>query len=195
MPTFASRVAGRATSLWPRSVRCPRQWMNRAGVSVLRDRGPTGPAQDGAGRPPFLIRKKDPPCPSHCRPATPRGELLLVPQTFALTPPPIQLQPSHPRSACSFSFHWGESCGAKVLLLWWRRLEWGGGTQPLLTAVGTRVSGEEKTGGEGSSEELYVCPYQWTLKLLFYMLSRFRGVSGRKRKGKKCRKSLRIRAH
>lgn len=35
--------------------------MNRAGVSLLRDKGPAAPAQDKMGWPPFLMRKKKSP--------------------------------------------------------------------------------------------------------------------------------------
>lgn len=33
--------------------------MNRAGVSLVRDRGPAAPAQDEMGWPPFFLMRKD----------------------------------------------------------------------------------------------------------------------------------------
>lgn len=57
MPPFASCIMSNATYLWHHSVQSERQWMNRAGVSLVRDRGPAASAQDEMGWPPFLMRK------------------------------------------------------------------------------------------------------------------------------------------
>lgn len=92
--------------------------MNRAGVSVVRDRSPAGPAQDGMGGPPFLIRRKPLLHPHSCL-VTPQGELLLVLQTFAPTPHLFSSIPQ-PMLSVLLLLHWGDSWGAKVLLPWWR---------------------------------------------------------------------------
>lgn len=159
MPTFASRVVSRATYLWPHSVRCLRQWMNRAGGSVLRDRGPAGPAQDGTGRPPFLIRKKDPTAPPTAAQRLPgenfcwcRRPLPSPHHLFSSNPPThAQRAPSPPLGAIlavqrSFCF------GGDVVQPGLEEGR-GGETQPLLTAVGTRVKSKaslerRKHGGE-----------------------------------------------
>lgn len=55
MPPFASCLMRKATYLWSHSVQSQRQWMNRAGVSLVRDRRPAAAAQDEMDWPPFLI--------------------------------------------------------------------------------------------------------------------------------------------
>lgn len=81
--------------------------MNRAGVSVVRDRSPAGPAQDGMGGPPFLIRRKPLLHPLSCL-VTPQGELLLVLQTFAPTPHLFSSIPQ-PMLSVLLLLHWGDS--------------------------------------------------------------------------------------
>lgn len=96
--------------------------MNRAGVSLVRDRGPAAPAQDEIGWPPFLMRKDLSYSPTPGQ-VTPQRELLLVLQTFAPIP--------HRSIYSSLSLllklnlllllHHCNTWSAKVLLPWWRR--------------------------------------------------------------------------
>lgn len=84
MLPFVSVIKSDAIYLWHHFVQRYRQWMNRAVVSLVRDRGPAVLARDKMGWPSFLIRN-NPDYASHCRQATPQRELLLVLTTFTLT--------------------------------------------------------------------------------------------------------------
>lgn len=90
-----------------------------AGVSVVRDRSPAGPAQDGVGGPPFLIQRKTllrPPTPARRHP----GENFCW-CSRPLPPPPhlFSATPHPPMLSLLLLLHWGDSWGAKVLLPWW----------------------------------------------------------------------------
>lgn len=94
--------------------------MNRAWVSLVRDRGPAAAAQDEIAWPSFLMRK-GPQLHPHCRRVTPQGELLLELQTFAPIPHrSIHLHPSYSNSTCSFGLCCGTTRSAKVFPPeWW----------------------------------------------------------------------------
>lgn len=78
--------------------------MNRAGVSLLRDRGPAAPAQDEMGWPPFLIRKDLSYTPTTAK-WLPRENFCWWSRPLPPSPtrPSIHLYPSYSNSTCSFS--------------------------------------------------------------------------------------------
>lgn len=78
--------------------------MNRAGVSVVRDRSPAGPAQDGMGGLPFLIERKTllRPPPPLLPGDTPGRTSVGAPDLCPHCPTYSTLPPNHPCWACFF---------------------------------------------------------------------------------------------
>lgn len=91
--------------------------MNRAGVSLVRDRGPAAPAQDEIAWPPFLMRKD--------LNYTPTATKWLPRENFCWCSRPLAPSPIYSSSSLLLKpnllslLHRGNTLSAKVPLPWW----------------------------------------------------------------------------